>query len=197
MNEPSLPPSPGSREHVSLDLVNSEIHLPAGVRRDALETPESTTAWLVERGLVGEDAALQSYCQNRLSGLRGHLREAFATRVAGGHLAPGTVEGINAALAAAPNASLLHYVPGEGFFRSLEHPATRLVEHAMSVIAEDAVALLAGDESERLARCEAEPCMRFFLRTHGRRQWCSVRCGDRVRAARAYARKRAEAGSSH
>ncbi|WP_253250476.1 CGNR zinc finger domain-containing protein [Arthrobacter globiformis] len=25
----------------------------------------------------------------------------------------------------------------------------------------------------------------------GRRQWCSNRCGDRVRAARAYARKRA------
>ncbi|MHC5560905.1 CGNR zinc finger domain-containing protein (plasmid) [Kocuria sp. U4B] len=27
------------------------------------------------------------------------------------------------------------------------------------------------------------------MRTHGRRQWCSTRCGDRVRAARAYARK--------
>jgi len=37
----------------------------------------------------------------------------------------------------------------------------------------------------------ADFCQRFFLRTHARRQWCSTRCGDRVRAARAYARKRA------
>ncbi|MDN5704722.1 MAG: hypothetical protein L0K41_03970 [Yaniella sp.] len=27
------------------------------------------------------------------------------------------------------------------------------------------------------------------MRTHARRRWCSTRCGDRVRAARAYARK--------
>lgn len=29
---------------------------------------------------------------------------------------------------------------------------------------------------------------RYLLR-HGRRHWCSVRCGDRARAARAYARR--------
>ncbi|MDN5936022.1 MAG: CGNR zinc finger domain-containing protein [Nitrosospira sp.] len=34
--------------------------------------------------------------------------------------------------------------------------------------------------------------MRFLLKTHGRRQWCSTRCGDRVRAARSYARKRTQ-----
>ncbi|WP_404798560.1 CGNR zinc finger domain-containing protein [Streptomyces pristinaespiralis] len=27
------------------------------------------------------------------------------------------------------------------------------------------------------------------MRTHGRRHWCSTRCGDRARAARAYARR--------
>ncbi|MFC4716815.1 CGNR zinc finger domain-containing protein [Glutamicibacter sp. BW77] len=35
-----------------------------------------------------------------------------------------------------------------------------------------------------------------FRGTHGRRQWCSTRCGDRVRAARAYARKRENALNS-
>ena len=106
------------------------------------------------------------------------------------------LDGINAALAAAPNTSLLHYAPGEGFFRSLEHPATRLIEHAMSVIAEDAAALLAGHEAHLLAQCEAKPCSRFLLKTHGRRQWCSTRCGDRVRAARSYARKRTQTNST-
>lgn len=190
MHAMPLPPSPGAREHSSIDLVNSEIRLPGGKSYDALDTPEETTTWLISRGLVNEGAVLQSYCQDRLTGLRSDLRKAFAAHISGSAVDPRVLNGINAALTAAPNTSLLHYVPGDGFFRSFEHPATRLVEHAMSVIAEDAAALLAGDEAHLLAQCEAEPCSRLLLRTHGRRQWCSTRCGDRVRAARSYARKR-------
>lgn len=192
MSEMPLPPSPGTLEYRSIDLVNSEIQLPGGKTYDALNSPEETTIWLISRGLVSEGTLLQSYCQNRLVGLRGNLRKAFAARVSGGAVDPRVLDGINAALTAAPNTSLLHYAPGEGFFRSLEHPTTRLIEHAMSVIAEDAAALLAGDAAHLLAQCEAEPCSRFLLKTHGRRQWCSTRCGDRVRAARSYARKRTQ-----
>lgn len=192
MSEIPLPPSPGTLEYRSIDLANSEIQLPGGKTCDALNTPEETTIWLISRGLVSEGTLLQSYCQNRLVGLRGDLRKAFAACVSGVAVDPGVLDGINAALAAAPNTSLLHYAPGEGFFRSLEHPTTRLIEHAMSVIAEDAAALLAGDAAHLLAQCEAEPCSRFLLKTHGRRQWCSTRCGDRVRAARSYARKRTQ-----
>lgn len=193
MSETPLPPSPGAREHSSLDLVNSEIHLPGGRVHDDLPTADATTAWLVSRGLIGEGAELQSYCQNRLVGLRSDLREVFAARVSGSAADPRALDGINAALAAAPNTALLRYAPDDGFFRSLEHPTTRLIEHAMSVIAEDAAALLTGEDADLLAQCEAEPCSRFLLKTHGRRQWCSTRCGDRVRAARAYARKRTQA----
>lgn len=193
MSEMPLSPSPGTREHSSIDLVNSEIQLPGGKTYDALTTPDETTTWLITRGLVGEGAILQSYCQNRLTGLRSDLRKAFTARICGATIDPRVLDRINAALAAAPNTSLLHYAPGKGYFRSLEHPVTRLVEHAMSVIAEDAAALLTGDEAHLLAQCEAEPCSRFLLKTHGRRQWCSTRCGDRVRAARSYARKRTQA----
>lgn len=195
MSEMPLPPSPGAQEHSSIDLVNSEIHLPGGKIHDSLTTTEETTAWLTSRSLIGQGATLQSYCQNRLVGLRGDLRRAFAAHISGTPLDPRALDGINTALTAATSAELLHYAPGEGFFRSLEHPTTRLIEHAMSVIAEDAAALLAGVEAHLLAQCEAEPCSRFLLKTHGRRQWCSTRCGDRVRAARSYARKRAQANS--
>jgi len=185
-----LPPSPGSAEHVCIDLANSRIQLPGHRVVDALETPASTTEWLVERGLVGEDASLHEYCQNRLAGLRRDVTCALAARVDHTELDPRVLDGINAALVAVPNNSLLHFVPDGGFFRSAEHPVTLLVEHAMSVIAEDLATLLTGDDAELLARCTAAPCERYFLKTHGRRQWCSIRCGDRVRAARAYARKR-------
>ena len=51
-------------------------------------------------------------------------------------------------------------------------------------------------QADPVAQCEATSCDRFLLRTHARRCWCSTRCGDRVRAARAYARKleRAQGG---
>ncbi|MFI6014956.1 CGNR zinc finger domain-containing protein [Streptomyces sp. NPDC051243] len=37
-------------------------------------------------------------------------------------------------------------------------------------------------------RAAPPPCNRYLFR-HGRRHWCSTRCGDRARAARAYARR--------
>lgn len=190
MSEAFLPPAPGTESHLSIDLVNSRIHLPGGKIADELDSPEATTTWLIERGLVDEEAALLSYCQNKLSGLRADLRQAFSICAAGQPVDQQVVDRINQALAAAPHTPLLHYSPDTGFYRSTAHPVTRLVEHAMSVIAEDAAALLSSEEAALLTQCEAEPCQRFMLRTHGRRQWCSTRCGDRVRAARAYARKR-------
>ncbi|MBM7368516.1 CGNR zinc finger domain-containing protein [Gordonia hydrophobica] len=190
MIEMPLPPSPGAAEHVSIDLVNSVVHLPGGRSVDALDTPESTTAWLIDRGLVATGSELQSYCQNRLIGLRNDLQAAFVSAVTGEPLDPRVLDRVNAALVAAPHVSLLRTKAGGGFARSAEHPVTQLVEHAMSVVADDAATLLAGDDVALLAQCGAEPCTRFYLRTHGRRQWCSTRCGDRVRAARAFARKR-------
>ncbi|WP_201467984.1 CGNR zinc finger domain-containing protein [Janibacter melonis] len=191
-----LPPSPGAVEHVSVDLVNSVVRLPGGSEVDALATPRGATTWLAERGLVAPDADLQAYCQARMIALRDDIRRVFEAAVGGTSVDDGLLERVNAALTAVPSAALLRYSPQEGFTRSLEHPVTRVVEHAMSVIAEDAVGLLVGETSSSLARCDAEPCSRVFLRTHGRRQWCSTRCGDRVRAARSYARKRERVAST-
>jgi predicted RNA-binding Zn ribbon-like protein len=73
-------------------------------------------------------------------------------------------------------------------FRAASHPITQIVDHALAVLADNAADLLTGPDAERLAACGASPCIRYLLR-HGRRQWCSTRCGDRVRAARAYARR--------
>jgi predicted RNA-binding Zn ribbon-like protein len=84
---------------------------------------------------------------------------------------------------------VLRHDPGAEFRRGQAHPVTQFVEHAMARIAEDAATLLTSSAAALITRCHAAPCDRYFLRTHGRRQWCSTRCGDRVRAARAYARK--------
>lgn len=76
-----------------------------------------------------------------------------------------------------------------GFRAQLAHPTTRILEHALAVLAVDAVEIVTGPNAQMLAACEADPCNRYMLRTHARRHWCSKRCGDRIRAARAYARR--------
>jgi predicted RNA-binding Zn ribbon-like protein len=182
------PPAPGAEQHVALDFANSLLTLPAG-RLDLLATPEAATGWLTERGLAPEDAVIYEYCTGRLQELRLHLRVLLAARTDGSTPPPEAVRAVNAALTTAPAASLLHWDEARGPYRALAHPADRVAEHAMATIAADAADLLTGPNGDRLAACSAPPCTRFLIRTHAARHWCSTRCGDRVRAARAYARR--------
>lgn len=187
---------PGAEEHPCLALVNSASGPVGGKRSDSLATPESVRTWLLTRDLIEPDAVLYEYCQQRIVALRESLRDLFTAHVGGAVPPSAAVEAVNRALASAPGALLLRFEASVGFTRSADHPVTQVIEHVMALIAEDAATLLAGDDGSILALCEADGCRRFFLRTHARRQWCSTRCGDRVRAARAYARKRVQRGVS-
>jgi predicted RNA-binding Zn ribbon-like protein len=60
----------------------------------------------------------------------------------------------------------------------------------LAQVAEQAVGLLGGAEAARLRACYAPGCVLYFMKTHPRREWCSVACGNRVRAARHYQRAR-------
>src|SRR5580692_1691858 len=64
------------------------------------------------------------------------------------------------------------------------------VTTALAQAAEQAVALLGGEDADRLRACYAPGCVLYFVKTHPRREWCSVACGNRVRAARHYQRAR-------
>jgi predicted RNA-binding Zn ribbon-like protein len=64
------------------------------------------------------------------------------------------------------------------------------VTTALAQVAEQAVALLGGADATRLRACYAPGCVLYFVKTHPRRAWCSVACGNRVRAARHYQRAR-------
>ncbi|MFD4563674.1 CGNR zinc finger domain-containing protein [Streptomyces sp. NPDC058467] len=57
-------------------------------------------------------------------------------------------------------------------------------------LADDATELLTGPESPQLAPCAAAGCTRLFLRSHAARRWCTTKCGNRVRAARACAARK-------
>ena len=191
MSETLLAAVPGAEEHPSLALVNSASELHGGKHHDELDGPDDAAAWLRAHDLIAPDTVLHEHCRGRLADLRADLRDLFTAHTAGGVPTAAAVNALNSALTRSPGALLLRFDPAAGFTRCAKHPVTQVVEHVMALIAEDAASLLSGDQASLVASCEADSCERFFLRTHARRQWCSTRCGDRVRAARAYARKRA------
>jgi predicted RNA-binding Zn ribbon-like protein len=75
-----------------------------------------------------------------------------------------------------------------GLRRAEEAPASR-VTTGLADIAQQAVALLA-DHGDKLRACHAPGCVLYFVKSHPRREWCSVTCGNRARAARHYGKIR-------
>jgi predicted RNA-binding Zn ribbon-like protein len=186
--ESALPPAPGEGDYLALDFVNSAIALPGGQFIDFLGTPAATNQWLTERGLAPADAGVQEMCATQLRSLREHLKALFAAHVAGLPALPAALSAVNDALSRAPTAALLYWDEKNGPYRAAPCPTNEILDHALATLAANAADLLTGPDAERLTACGSTPCNRYLLR-HGRRHWCSTRCGDRARAARAYARR--------
>ncbi|GEB56268.1 hypothetical protein GCM10017674_34100 [Streptomyces gardneri] len=173
---------------MALAFVNSAVALPGGHFMDLLGTPEATNRWLTEHGLAPADAGVQEMCAAQLRSLREHLRSLCAARVAGLPALPTALSAVNDALSKAPTAALLYWDEKNGPYRAAPCPTDQILGRALATLAANAADLLAGPDAERLTSCGSTPCNRYLLR-HGRRHWCSTRCGDRARAARAYARR--------
>lgn len=186
--EPVLPSAPGAEQYLALDFVNSAIALPGGQLIDLLGTPEATNHWLTERGLAPAGAGVQEMCATQLRSLREHVRALFAAHVAGFPPLPAALSAVNDAMSKAPTAALLLWNDKEGPYRAAPCPTNEVLEHALAALAASTADLLTGPHSGCLTACDSTPCNRYLLR-RGRRHWCSTRCGDRARAARAYARR--------
>lgn len=190
--EPVLPPAPGAEQYLALDFANSAIALPGGHFTDLLGTPEATNHWLADHDLAPENAGIQEMCATQLRAMREHVRSLFAARVAGFPPIPAALSAVNDAMTRTPTAALLLWDEANGPHRAPACPPNEILERALATLAANAADLLTSPEAAALTPCDSAPCNRYFLR-HGRRHWCSTRCGDRVRAARAYARRTTQA----
>ncbi len=188
VEDPVTPPAPGEERHPALALANSALALPGGHFIDLLGTPQAANRWLVQRALAPDDIDLGEMCTAQLRSLREQIRALLASRVAALPALPAAVAAINDAMTRVPTAPLLQWDDRTGPYRTTPHPTTALVDHALAALAADAADLLTSPDADRLTACASTPCNRYLLR-HGRRHWCSTRCGDRARAARAYARR--------
>ncbi|WP_210750078.1 ABATE domain-containing protein [Nocardia gamkensis] len=187
---PALPSAPGAEQYLALDFADSAYALPGGHFIDLLGTPASTNRWLAERGLAPADAGVQEMCATQLRALREHIRALFAARVARRPALPAALAAVNDALSRTPTAPLLKWDDTNGPYRAAVCPPNEILDRALATLAADAADLLTGSDADFLTTCDSIPCNRYLIR-HGRRHWCSTRCGDRARAARAYARAKA------
>ncbi|MEV5709208.1 ABATE domain-containing protein [Actinoallomurus sp. NPDC052274] len=179
---------PGERRFPALALVNTRIQR-SGVPEDVLADPAAVRDWLAERGLISVDAQVDETQAAAVRAFRESLRVLLSAWERRSAPPPGDLAVLNAALTAPA------VVWDDGGPRRVRRPVPDEIQGALADLAANAVDLLTGEKAASLAACGAHGCIRFFVRAHAARQWCSNRCGDRVRAARHYARRRSAAGS--
>jgi len=184
-----------------LDFINTEIR-PHGERVDLLKSFYDLLQWQVEAGLLeaetaaqagrewgdtpqGEDALVQARRFRRT------LREMVEQIIDGQAVAPGAVDEINRFLKVRSGYRQLARA-GEGFAGKFLYLPTEPI-HLLGPIAETALDLLCEADLSLLKRCGSGTCIRLFYDTtknHSRR-WCSMEsCGNRVKVAAYYERKR-------
>jgi predicted RNA-binding Zn ribbon-like protein len=93
---------------------------------------------------------------------------------------------VNAALALAPAPDVLTAGAAGWALGRADGPSFAA---SVSRLAREGAAVLA-DRARPLRVCRAPGCGLVFVQHHQRRRWCSVECGNRVRAARYYRRHR-------
>ncbi|WP_207565362.1 CGNR zinc finger domain-containing protein [Streptomyces sp. CA-256286] len=188
-----------------MELASTIHHDGDGGVADDLETVRGTTRWIQQQtglpsagGLVADEELRAG-----IVGVRGAVRALFARVVSPAPPSPAdahalmpaaeALDRLNAAAARELVAPQLDW-PAEGapaarLLSAEDDPRVRLV----AALARDAVDFLSGPGREQLRACHAPRCVRYFIKSHGRQEWCRPSCGNRARVARHYERTRGAA----
>ncbi|WP_299540076.1 ABATE domain-containing protein [uncultured Streptomyces sp.] len=196
----------GAEPSAALALVNTVRHDGAGGVTDDLATVGGTAEWLdgLPGPLAGDsatDAALvvDDRLRQDIVALRQAVRALFARALAPGPASPAdagrlmpadrALELLNAAAARTPVVPRLDWPDGPDavpVVRTLSAKHGDPGARTVAALARAAVDFLAGPERARLRACTAPRCVRYFVKSHGRQEWCKTSCGNRARAARHY-----------
>lgn len=156
---------------------------------EPLADPERAGAWLRAEAGWGSGGPLTGTELARLRRLRDAVRSLLVARVHDRPAEADALAAVNDSAARAPRCDRLtprwqrevRVLTGPGGAAGLDAVCAGLAVAAIDLLSDPA-----GD----LAECAADDCAVIFQRTDPRRRWHSERCGNRVRAARAYERRR-------
>ncbi|MEU9025796.1 CGNR zinc finger domain-containing protein [Actinomadura sp. NPDC048394] len=176
---------PLTGEPLALDLVNTRTT--AG---DLLATPDDLRAWLLlQADRLPDPGLLDMHDVCAVHFVREHAANAIERACHGERPADPDLAALNDAQRAAPAITELTWdgIAVTGVRRRTGPPGAQLAGQ----LAEAAADLLADPSVTRIRQCEADDCVLLFLPAHPRRRWCSAaRCGNRVRVARHYQRRK-------
>ncbi|MEW9518267.1 CGNR zinc finger domain-containing protein [Streptomyces tubercidicus] len=184
-------PAPGEERSVAVALANTLRGGPTG-EVDHLVHARNVEGWVAEHRLATQPPRFSESDVGRLTELRAAVRALFTAAVEESAPDSAALVTVNGAAAEAPGAAQLRWLP-PSLRSEWKSTVPHTVDAVLACIASDAIDVLCGPRGTSLRQCAAHGCIRFFLREHGRRQWCSTGCGDRVRAARHYQRRRDQA----
>jgi predicted RNA-binding Zn ribbon-like protein len=183
-------------EPPAVDLVNTEW-VAGGTPVDGLATAAGLREWLRLQGAAGGLGSIGSTVP-RLGDvwvLRMALRSLFDAGLQGGPVPAGAVAVVNRFSAAGASYPELVWPAGGVPTASLAQVAGDSGAAVLAAIARSGIDVLTGDGRGRLRRCEGPGCVLYFVAANARRRWCSPRlCGNRVRVARHYQRRRSARG---
>ena len=161
---------------------------------DDFAGPADVDAWLEDVGvpLAGEharDAELTDAIRLRDAARRLAAYVTSDTRNAAATAMTGVDEAIARLNEAAGHVAGPRLARQDGQLRLGQDSSVSRVKAGLAEVAEQSIHLLGG-EAHKLRACYAPGCVLYFVTSHPRREWCSVACGNRVRAARHYRRVR-------
>ncbi|MFC7546492.1 CGNR zinc finger domain-containing protein [Plantactinospora sp. GCM10030261] len=191
--------------NLSLGLASTIRHDGHGGVADDLVEPAGLTAWVRDRaphlgdwaaGFAADEEALAS-----VVALRTGVRALFAYAVRPGPPSPAdahrllplpaALDRVNSAAARVLVTPRLTWVDGDDpVGRPVPagaDPRTAL----LAALARATIDFLSGPDRPNLRACTAPRCVRYFVKGHGRQEFCKPSCSNRARAARHYQRQQA------
>jgi predicted RNA-binding Zn ribbon-like protein len=179
----------------------STIWAGADGRHDDLLTAADVDEWLDAVGIDRAGAHTTERELARARMLRAAVRELAGYLTRDSRSAAPVLAGVTAAVgrlnAAAAELPVPRLALREGRLERGTAAAGSPVTAGLAHVAELTIGLLGGPAAGELRACYAPGCVLYFIKTHPRREWCSVACGNRARAARHYQKvreHRSEAG---
>jgi len=154
-----------------------------GVPVELLPDAEALAAWI--RDALGRELTglLQPGDLERFTDLRDAIR-SLAAAISDGLPEPAEyLAELNAAAALAPSWPEL----ADG--RAAQRTDAGQVDAALAALAASAIAVFGGPDRTRVRACGRWPvCVRFFVKNHPRRGYCSPHCANRARVSRHHER---------
>ncbi|MFE0358603.1 CGNR zinc finger domain-containing protein [Streptomyces nigra] len=190
----------------ALELASTVRHEGDGGVVDDLASVEGVTRWVEAQAesLSGQvrirELSVDEALRSEIVALRQAVRALFARAVSPAPPSPADARRLmpaEEALSYLNSVAARESVVPQLDWPSDGTPAVRLVSaegdpavRLLAALARAAVDFLSGPHRDRLRACSAPRCVRYFVKSHGRQEWCKPSCGNRARAARHYQRQR-------